>query len=95
MATPAADQMDAGTMAKVALGLGILAVVGFFGLGFAAGGWWFVVALIIGLVAVGAGYRARSSDLPRSERRMALAGIVCGGLVVVWFVLYMIVAAIF
>jgi hypothetical protein len=91
----AADQKDAGTMARVALGLGILALIGFFGLGFAAGGWWFVVALIVGLAAVGVGYRARRSGLTRTERRMTLAGMICGGLVVVWFVLYMIIAAIF
>ncbi len=84
---------NAGMLAKAAVGLGILSIIAFFGLGFTVGDWWFVVAFVIGIAAVAAGWvaRKRAGD----QRRLATIGMVLGAIPVVWFLVYIIVDAIF
>ncbi len=83
-------------LAKAALAAGILAAILFFGIAFAFGDWWFVVALVVGAIAVVLGWlaRTRATTAP-SDRRLATIGLVLGGIVVVWFLVYVIVASIF
>ena len=92
--TTTADRGDARTLARAAVGLGLLSIILFFGLGFAIGDWWFVVAFVVGIAAVVAGWMARSRA-GADHRRLATIGLVLGAIPVVWFVVYMIVAAIF
>ncbi len=83
-------------LAKAALAAGILAVIGFFGLGFTVGDWWFVVGLVFGAVAVALGWMARKRVAAgSSDRRLATIGLVLGGVIVAWFVAYMVITAIF
>ena len=87
-----ASRGDARTLANVSVALGILAIVAFFGLGFFASDWWFVVAFVIGVAAVVTGWIARNR--PGNDRRRATIGIVLGAIPAVWFITYMIVASI-
>ena len=84
---------DARTLANASVALGILAILAFFVLGFAAGDWWFVVAFVIGVAAVVTGWIARNRP-GNDHRRTATIGIVLGAIPAVWFVVYMIVASI-
>ena len=91
-----ADNRSAGTLAKAAVALGVLAVIAFFVLGFFVGDWWFVVAFVIGAAAVIAGWVARKrAPVDPSEPRLATIGLILGAVPVVWFLVYMIVTAIF
>ena len=92
-ASTTASRGDAKTLANVSLALGILAIVAFFGLGFAAGDWWFVVAFVIGVAAVVTGWIARNR-LGNDNRRTATIGIVLGAVPAVWFIVYLIVDSI-
>ena len=84
------------SLAKAALAAGVLAATGFFGLGFALEGWWFVVALVFGVAAVALGWIARTRpETGSSDRRLATIGLVLGAIVVAWFATYMIVDSIF
>ncbi len=92
-ASTTASRGDARTLAIASVALGILAILAFFVLGFAAGDWWFVVAFVLGLAAVVTGWIARKR--PGSDhRRTATIGIVLGAVPAVWFIVYMIVASI-
>ena len=91
--TSTTGRQDAATLAKASVGLGVLAIIAFFGLGFVVGGWWFVIAFAIGLAAVACAWVARQRN--DGHRPMATIGLVIGAVPVVWFVVYMIVAAIF
>ena len=92
-ASTTASRGDAGTLANVAVALGVLAIIAFFGLGFFVGDWWFVVAFVIGVAAVVTGWIARSR--PGNEhRRMATVGILLGAIPAVWFIVYMIIDSI-
>jgi F0F1-type ATP synthase assembly protein I len=64
MSEVVAERHGGETLAKGALASAVLAVLGFFILGFATGGWWFIIGLIFGAVAVILGVMARS--LPRA-----------------------------
>ena len=91
-----AGDRTAGTLAKTAVALGVLAVVAFFVLGFAVGDWWFVAAFVIGAAAVIAGWVARKRPLvDPGDRRLATIGLILGAVPVVWFLVYIILAAIF
>ena len=92
MEASTASRREAGALANVSVALGILAIIAFFGLGFFAGDWWFVVAFAIGVAAVVSGWIARTR--PGNDRRRATIGIVLGAIPAVWFIVYMIVAAI-
>jgi hypothetical protein len=86
---------DGEPLAKGALASAVLAVLGFFILGFTAGDWWFVIGLIFGAVAVILGVMARSRLSADSQaRKTATIGLVVGGIIVAWFLIYMIVAAV-
>jgi hypothetical protein len=78
-------------LAKVALGLGILAVVLFWGLGLAADSWW--TGFFVGIAAVVVGWIARARAGAES-RRLATIGIVLGAIPVVWFAGYIIIDAV-
>jgi len=52
MSEVVAERHGGETLAKGALASAVLAVLGFFILGFATGGWWFIIGLIFGAVAV-------------------------------------------
>lgn len=90
--TPIA-RADGAVLAKASLAAGILAVAGFIGLGFTAGGWWFLVGVALGLVAVVAGVTARR-QVDYADRRIALVGMILGGLIVLWFVGFMVISGI-
>ena len=92
--TTTAGRGDAETLAKAAVGLGVLSIILFFGLGFAVGDWWFVIAFVAGIAPVVVGWIARTRADARS-RRLATTGVVLGAIPVVWFIAYMIIAAIF
>lgn len=81
-------------LAKASLAAAILAVVGFFGLGFAFEGWWFVVGLVLGAIAVVLALVARRRPIGPSDRRLATIGLVLGAIIVLWFLVYMVIAAI-
>ncbi len=92
-ASTTASRGDARTLANVSVALGILAIIAFFGLGFAVGDWWFLVAFLVGVAAVVTGWIARNR--PGSDhRRMATIGIVLGAVPAVWFIVYLIVDSI-
>lgn len=84
---------DAATLAKAAVVLGVLAIVAFFGLGFAFDGFWFLLAFVLGLLAIAAGWAARGRPDP-GQRRTATIGMVLGAIPVVWFLAYWIVVAV-
>ncbi len=92
-ASTTASRVDARTLANASVALGILGIVAFFVLGFAAGDWWFVVAFVIGVAAVVTGWIARNRP-GNDHRRRATIGIVLGAIPAVWFIVYMIVASI-
>jgi hypothetical protein len=91
--TTAAGREDTGTLAKAAVGLGILALILFFGLGFAADTWGWVVGFVAGIAAVVVGWMARTRARTDSQR-LATIGIVLGAIPVVWFIAYMIIDAV-
>ena len=92
-ANTTASRGDARTLANVSVALGILAILAFFVLGFAAGDWWFVVAFVIGVAAVVTGWIARNRR-EDDHRRTATIGIVLGAIPAVWFIVYVIVDSI-
>ena len=92
-ASMTASRGDARTLAKASVALGILAILAFVVLGFAAGDWWFVIGFVIGVAAVVTGWIARNRP-GNDHRRTATIGIVLGAVPVVWFIVYMIVASI-
>ncbi len=95
MSEVVAERHGGETLAKGALASAVLAVLGFFILGFATGGWWFIIGLIFGAVAVILGVMARSRLSAGSrDRKMATIGLVVGGIIVAWFLIYMIIAAV-
>ncbi|MBA3364164.1 MAG: hypothetical protein H0U03_00020 [Actinobacteria bacterium] len=81
-------------LAKASLAAAILAVLAFFGLGFAFEGWWFVVGLVLGAIAVILGLMTRRRPIAASDRRLATIGLVLGSIIVLWFVTYMVIDAI-
>ncbi len=81
-------------LAKGALAAGVLAVLAFFVLGIALGDWWFLVGLALAVVAVVLGVVTRQRPIARSDRRLATIGLVIGGIIVAWFVVFIIVDAI-
>ena len=91
-----AGDRSAENFAKASVALGALAVITFFVLGIAVSDWWFVIAFVIGVAAVITGWLARKR-LPSNagDRRLATIGLILGAVPVVWFVVYMILAAIF
>lgn len=95
MSEAAVERREGDVLGKAALAAGILAALGFFGLGFALGDWWFVVGLVFGAIAVVLGVMARRRFASGPDRRMATIGLVLGAIIVAWFVAYMILAAIF
>ena len=92
MEASTASRGDAGTLANVAVALGILAIIAFFGLGFFVGDWWFVFAFVFGVAAVVTGWIARTRS--GNDRRRATIGIVLGAIPAVWFTVYVIVDSI-
>ncbi len=92
-ASTTASRGDARTLANVSVALGILAILAFFVLGFAAGDWWFVVAFVIGVAAVVAGWIARNRP-GNDHRRTATIGIVLGAIPALWFIVYVIIESI-
>ena len=93
VSTTTTGRRDAGTLAKAAVGLGILSIILFFGLGFAIGEPWFVLAFVVGIAAVVVGWMARTRA-GTDSRRLATIGLVLGAIPVVWFIIYKIIAAI-
>ena len=93
VSTTTTGRRDAGTLAKAAVGLGILSIILFFGLGFAVGEPWFVLAFVVGIAAVVVGWMARTRA-GTDSRRLATIGLVLGAIPVVWFIIYKIIAAI-
>ena len=90
--TTVATRGDARTLARTALALGISSIVVFVVLGFIAD-WFFVVGFVIALAAIITGWIARKR--PGDEhRRIATAGMLLGAVPFVWFIAYMVVAAI-
>ena len=94
VSTTTTGRGDTGTLAKAAVGLGILSIILFFGLGFVVGDWWFVIAFVVGIAAVVVGWMARTRA-GTAHMRLATIGVVLGAVPVVWFIAYMIIAAIF
>ena len=92
-ASTTASRGDPRTLAMASVALGILAILAFFVLGFAAGDWWFVVAFVIGVAAVVTGWIARNRP-GNDHRRRATIGIVLGAVPAVWFLVYVIVDSI-
>ena len=91
--TTTAGRGDTGTLAKVAVGLGILSIILFFGLGFAADTCGWLVGFVVGIAAVVVGWMARTRA-GTDSRRLATIGVVLGAIPVVWFIAYMIIDAI-
>ncbi len=79
-------------LAHGALAAGVLAAVLFFGVAFAFGGVWWLVAALAGADAVVLAATALRRGDP--GRRAALAGAALGGIVVAWFLAYVVVAAV-
>lgn len=77
-------------IARAALATGILSLIVWFGLAFAVSDTFFIVGFLLGVVGVGLGFAARK----RAPSSTATAAIVVSAIPVVWFVLYMIVAAV-
>ena len=94
MSSTMAVDRTGGPLPKVALAAGVLAALAFFVLGFVFEDWWFVLGLVLGAVAVVAGWMARQRT-SGSDRTLATIGLVLGTIVVAWFATYMIVATIF
>lgn len=95
MSEAIAQNRDSGTLAKGSLAAAVLAAIAFFGLGFALEGWWFVIGLVLGAIAVVLGVVARRRPLATSDQRLALIGLILGAIIVAWFVLYIVIDAIF
>jgi hypothetical protein len=91
-----ATQMETGSsrsdisMARVALAIGVLSLIVWFGLAFAVSDVFYIVGFLLGLVGVVLGYMARK----RAPSSTATAAIVVGAIPVVWFILYMLVEAV-
>ena len=80
---------------KAALAAGVLSVLAFVGVGFALNGWYFLIGVVIGAGAIALAVTARRRPAAsRSDRRMAMTGLVLGTVIVGWFVAFMAVAAI-
>ena len=92
MEASTAGRGEAEKLANVAVALGTLEIIAFFGLGFFAGDWWFVVAFVFGVAAVATGWIARTRS--GNDRRRATIGIVLGAFPAVWFTVYIIVDSI-
>ncbi len=91
MSQVAIDRLARQRRSRAAFASGVLAVLVFVGVGFTLGGISWLVAAALGAVAVVLGVAARRAREP--EGRLALAGIVLGGVIVVWFVAYIVVDA--
>jgi hypothetical protein len=87
--TPVATRSDV-PLARIALGTGILALIVWFGLAFAVSDTFFIVGLVLGVIGVALGVAARK----RARSSTATAAILLSAIPVVWFILYMIVAAV-
>jgi hypothetical protein len=85
---PMATRSDV-PLARVALGVGILALIVWFGLAFAVSDVFFVIGFALGIVGLALGVAARK----RSPSSTATAAIVVGAIPIIWFIAYMIVAA--
>ncbi|MDQ3875589.1 MAG: hypothetical protein M3322_08620 [Actinomycetota bacterium] len=81
-------------LGKAALAAAVLAALAFFVLGFAFEGWWFVIGLALAVVAVVLGVMARQRPISPSNLRLATIGLLIGGVIVAWFVVFVIVDAI-
>jgi len=81
------------SLPMVALGLGIVAFVVYWGAGLATDGWGWILGAALGVVAVLVALVARR-DADRAGRRQATIGLVLGAIPAVWFVGYLIVDAI-
>jgi hypothetical protein len=87
------ERRTSGSLGRVSLALGLLAVLVFF-LGTVAGVFWFVGALV-GLAALIAGFQAlRGSERGPGVRATAIAGAVLGAAIAGWFVVYLVVEAV-
>jgi len=83
------------TLAKGALAAGVLAPLVFFIGGIAISDVFWIIGAIVGLLAVALGWMARkqaATDSP--NRRWATIGLLLGAGVVIWFLAYMLLAAI-
>lgn len=91
-----ATQMESGvarsdiSMARAALALGIISLIVWFGLAFAVSDTFFIVGFALALIGLGIGIAARK----RAPSGTATAAIVVNAIPVVWFIGYMIVAAV-
>ena len=90
--TTTASRADGRSLAKTALVLGILSIIVFIALGFVED-WFFVVGFVIALAALITGWIARKRP-GNGHQRMATTGMLLGAVPFVWFIAYMIVAAI-
>ena len=90
--TTTGTRADGRSLAKTALGLGIVSIIVFVALGFLVD-WFFVVGFVIAVAAVITGWIARKRP-GDDHQRMATAGMLLGAVPFVWFIAYMIVAAI-
>jgi hypothetical protein len=87
------DWSEAGPLARLSAASGVVAVLAFFVFGFLIGGWWFLFALVAATAAFVFGHVASGRQSRRSDKRMAFAGMSLGGMVVVWFAAYLVIAA--
>ncbi len=87
------DWSEAGPLARLSVASGVIGVLAFFLFGFLIGGWWFLLALVAATAAFVLGHVAIGRQSRRSDKRMALTGMSLGVMVVVWFALYVIIAA--
>ena len=83
------------SLAKAALVVGVLAPLLFFGGGIAINDVFWVIGAAVGLVAVVLGWMARNQTATDSpNRRWATIGLLLGGVVVIWFIAYLVIAGI-
>ena len=85
---PVATRSDI-PLARIALGVGILALIVWFGLAFAVSDAFFIIGFALGIIGLALGLVARK----HSPSSTANSAIVVGAIPVVWFIAYMIVAA--
>lgn len=82
------------TLARAALAAGVLAPLVFFIGGIAISDVFWLIGAIVGLLAVVLGWMARKQVTDSANRRWATIGLLLGAAVVIWFLAYLVVAAI-
>jgi hypothetical protein len=92
-AVPSLSTRSSGRLASLSAASGAAGLPAFFAIGIASDGWWFLIGVALAVVGLVSGIAARRRAASRGERRLALAGALLGGLVVLWFAAYFAITA--